>query len=118
MPPTREQFNTRVKELQEQVSRARAVDLSLLHSALVKAEAMTGHPAWDGFLQQCQGRLDDAVKERDGWGERMRDAFQESDMRMAQVNWHIANSRINTLNEIMELPRRVIETARKELTQG
>lgn len=117
MPPTREQFDAQVKRLQAEVSRARAVDLSLLHSALVKAEAMTGHPAWDGFLQQCQARLDAAMAEREMWDQRMRMAFQDSDLRMAQANWHIQNSRVDTLNEIMELPRRVIETARKELTQ-
>ena len=108
MPPTKEQFDTRFKELKTQVARHRAVDLSLLHSALVKAEAMTGHPAWDGFLQQCQARLDEAVASREMWDQRMR---------MAQANWHIQNSRVDTINELMELPRRVIETARKELTQ-
>lgn len=117
MPPTREQFDAQMKRMQEQVSRMRAVDLSLLHSAMVNAQALTSHPAWDGFLRQCQGRLDAAVKDRDGWGDRMRSAFNESDMRLAQVNWHVANSRVDTLNEIMELPRRVIETAHKELTQ-
>ena len=117
MPPTREQYDTRMKDLQQQVSRARAVDLSLLHSALVKAQAMTGHPAWDGFLQQLQARLDEAMASREMWNERMRMAFQDSDLRMAQANWHIQNSRVDTLNEIMELPRRVIETAHKELSQ-
>ena len=117
MPPTREQVSEQFTRMQAQVARARAVDLSLLHSALVKAEAMTGHPAWDGFLQQCQARLDEAVASREMWNERMRMAFQDSDLRMAQANWHIQNSRVDTLNEIMELPRRVIETARKELTQ-
>ena len=117
MPPTREQVGEQFKRMQTQVARVRAVDLSLLHSALVKAEAMTGHPAWDGFLQQLQGRLDEAMAEREMWSDRMRMAFQDSDLRMAQANWHIQNSRVDTLNEIMELPRRVIETARKELTQ-
>ena len=117
MPPTREQVNEQFTRMQAQVVRARAVDLSLLHSALVNSQLVTGHPGWDQFLQQCQGRLELAMKDRDAWGERMRGAYQESDMRLAQVNWHVANSRVDTLNEIMELPRRVIETARKELTQ-
>ena len=117
MPPTREQFTSRVKALQEQVSRARAVDLTLLHSALVKAQAMTGHPAWDSFLQQLQARVDEAVASREMWAERMRMAYQDSDVRMAQCNWHIQNSRVDTINEIMELPKNVMATARKELTQ-
>ena len=117
MPPTREQYDTRMKAMQQQVSRARAVDLSLLHSALVKAEAMTGHPAWDGFLQQLQGRLEEAMASREMWGDRMRMAYQDSDVRMAQCNWHIQNSRVDTINEIMELPKNVMATARKELTQ-
>ena len=117
MPPTREQVNEQFTRMQAQVARARAVDLSLLHSALVKAQAMTGHPAWDGFLQQLQARLDDAMASREMWADRMRMAYQDSDMRMAQCNWHIQNSRVDTLNEIMELPKNVIATAKKELTQ-
>ena len=117
MPPTREQFDAQMKRMQQQVSRARAVDLSLLHSARVKAQAMTGHPAWDGFLQQLQARVDEAVASREMWAERMRMAYQDSDVRMAQCNWHIHNSRVDTLNEIMELPKNVIATANKELTQ-
>lgn len=114
MPPTREQYDEQMKRMQAQVTRTRAVDLSLLHSAAVRAERLTGDEHWDAYLRQLQARLDLATKERETWSERMKTAWGEADMRIAQVNWHLWNSRVDTLNEIMELPKNVLETYRHE----
>ena len=114
MPPTREEVVASMQRLEQQVSRHRAVDLSLLHSAAVKAEALTGHPGWDSYLQQLQGRLEQAMNERTSWDERMKRAYSETDTRLAQVNWHIWNARIDALNEVMQLPSKVLETYHHE----
>lgn len=117
MPPTRKDFDMRVMRLQEQVARTRAVDLSLLHSAAVKAEQLTGHAAWDSYLQQIQARIENTEAELTAWDERMKRAFNEQDMRLAQINWHAAKARLDTLQEVIDLPHNVMQTARKELTK-
>ena len=115
MPPTKQQFEAMHAKQQEDFKRIRALDLSLLHSAAVKAEQLTGSDGWDAFLRQLQARLEQAGQTRQMWDERMRLAFSDTDLRMAQANWHIWNSRVDTLNEVMELPKHVMETAHKEL---
>lgn len=115
MPPTRQQFEAMHTKQQEDLKRIRALDMSLLQSAAVKAERLTGSDEWDTLLRQLQVRLEQAEQTRTMWDERMRMAFSDTDVRMAQANWHIWNSRIDTLNEVMELPKHVMETAHKEL---
>src|SRR3990167_7675052 len=114
MPPTRKDYEDALKKQQMLTQRARAVDMAVLHSASVRAEQMTGHPAWDKFLEQLQGRLEQAEHAAADFDLRMKEAVIESDLRIAQINWQVCKSRVDTLREVMELPKLVLETARHE----
>ena len=116
MPPTRQQFDALQARQREMAGRTRAIDLSLLHSAGVRAELLTGHDGWDMYLRQLQGRLEQAEQSMNAYDQRMKEAVVESDLRIAQINWQVCKSRVDTLQEVMELPKQVIETAHRELT--
>src|SRR3990167_9654461 len=116
MPPTRQQYDEYVAKQQALHQRNRALDLAVLHSAAVKAEQLTGHPGWDLFLQQLQGRLEQAEQAMAAFDQRMKEAVVESDLRIAQINWQVSRARVDAFREAMDLPKLVLETAKRELT--
>ena len=116
MPPTRQQYDEYVAKQQDKQQRNRALDLAVLHSAAVKAEQLTGHAGWDLFLQQLQGRLEQAEQAMAAFDQRMKDAMDERDLRIAQINWQVSRARVDAFREAMDLPKLVLETAKRELT--
>ena len=116
MPPTKQEFNQLLAKQHTEIQRLRAVDLAVLHSAAVKAEQMTSHPAWDLYLEQLQGRLEQAEKTMTSFDTRMKEAMDERELRIAQINYQVWKARVDVLREVMELPKHVLETARRELT--
>ena len=116
MPPTRQQYDEYAAKQQALQQRNRALDLAVLHSAAVKSEQLTDHPGWDLFLEQLQGRVEQAQAECAAWSERLHTPLGDTDLHIAQCNWHLWKSRVDTLHEVMELPKLVLETAKRELT--
>ena len=117
MPPTKQQFDAFQARQRADLQRLRALDLSLLQSAAVNAEKLTGHPGWDLYLQQLQGRLEQTEQAMASFDTRMKEALDERELRVAQINWQVCRARVDTLREVMELPKHVLETASKELKQ-
>ena len=48
--------------------------------------------------------------------QRMKDAMDERDLRIAQINWQVSRARVDAFREAMDLPKLVLETAKRELT--
>lgn len=82
---------------------------AVLKAAAVSSEKLTGSPEWDRFLEKLQPLLDDAKQSAAMWLERCGGAMSDADVRMAQFNYQACKARVDTLEEVMKLPREIIQ---------
>lgn len=106
MPPTRQECLQLVKK---PTAPDRDIAVSLLETAAVHAAALTGHPGWDRFLEQCQALLNQAEKELAGWTENTVNAYKDEDMRFAQRNVTQFKAQVELLKKIMSLPGEIVK---------
>jgi len=108
MPPTRREVEANFKPQAPAVQHDQYWS-TLLKSAAVSSEHLTGSQEWDRFLERVQPLLNDAKQSAAMWLERLAGALSESDVRVAQFNYQACKARIETLEEVMALPREIVK---------
>lgn len=106
MPPTRQEVQNAINR---QTMHERSINADLLKVAAVRAEELTGHPAWDHFLTRLQAMLDAAEQEKATWIERCCDAYKDEDVRFAQRNVTAYTVQADLLRQIMAMPQEVVK---------
>lgn len=114
MPPTLSEV--RAAQAPTRLREQLAETEGLLKSAAVSSEKLTGSPEWDQYLQKLQPLLDEAKKECTDWLARLAAAGGDTDVRVAQFNYHYWNSRVILLQEVMLLPKAIMEAHRESRT--
>jgi hypothetical protein len=84
-------------------------DLSMLRSAAVQAEKLTGVPEWDRFLEKVQARRNEFWAQYESWREQLEIAKNEDAVKAAQINCAIYKNCAFALDEIMALPGDLIK---------
>lgn len=86
---------------------------SILASASVSSERLTGSPEWDTYLMKLQHLLEDAQSSCATWLERCGGAMKDEDVRLSQFNYQACHARVETLKEVMALPKEIIQLQRE-----
>lgn len=86
---------------------------SLLRSAAVQMEHLTGDPAWDSFLAKVQAKRLEYLAEAQTWMEALKVAVDQGQVKTAQVNVAVFESCARLCQEMMELPGEILATHRK-----
>lgn len=109
MPVTEADWRaSNVKKVQSQ---ARPIHETLLRQAAVESSRLTGHPAWDTYLQRLQVLLSQAEASLDDWQQKVAGAYADADLRMVQIQVNIFTDRIATLRHCMALPQEILTHA-------
>lgn len=87
------------------------INEGLLKQAAVSSELLTGHPAWDIYLQRLQVLLDQAEDERTHWLAKVAGAYEDADLRMVQIQINVFHDRVRTLKLCMNLPKDIVTHA-------
>lgn len=106
MPPTRKEY---LSSLRGEVSQAKEPVSSLLKSAAVNAEKLTGSPEWDRFLEKVQARRNELWAQYQNWIERLEQAGSDEAVKQCQINAAIHKNCAFVLDEIMGLPQELIK---------
>jgi hypothetical protein len=86
-----------------------AIETSLLQQAAVASELLTGHPAWDVYVQRLQVSVESADHELQDWQRKIVGAYEDADLRVIQIQIAVLRDRLATLNACILLPHRIIE---------
>lgn len=109
MPPTLREVQasqtTGVTRVREQLAEVNG----LLKAAAISSEKLTTSEEWNRYLERLQPLLEQAKHECTQWLSRLSGAATETDVRVAQFNYQAWNSRYNTLQEVMLMPKAIIE---------
>lgn len=108
MPPTRREVESAFKPQTPSIQHDTYWS-SILKTAALSSEQLTGSQEWDKFLERLQPLLDDAKASRTMWLERLAGALSDSDVRIAQFNYQACQARVQTLEEVMTLPSEIIK---------
>jgi hypothetical protein len=108
MPPTKREIDNWMQR-QAKVVQSDPTLLRLVTSAVVSTERLTGLPEWDQFLQRLQPLLNEATAATQEWLVRLSGAMTDQDLRIAQMNYHACQSRVTTLQEVMQLPNEILK---------
>ena len=108
MPPTKREVEANFKPHSPAVQHDQYWS-TLLKSAAVSSEQLTGSQEWDRFLERLQPLLDDARQHEKMWLERSGGALEDKDIRIAQFNYQACKARVETLEEVMTLPREIMK---------
>lgn len=115
MPPSKEDVLTYLKR-QELLAAEKEPLNTLLRSAAIRSEELTGDVQWDSFLRRIQPLLEDAVASKQYWLGKMGDAFDELNRTMCQIEYIKQRTVEDTLKLVMNLPHEIIKEHRA--TQG
>lgn len=122
MSVTEQQYRAREKELAAErgtrMSPLQAFNERLLRQAETEAAVLTGHPAWDHYIQRLQADLDDARQGLALWQEKIVAAYTDEDLRKVQLEIRACRDRIETLTHCMMLPKEILEHARVALDKS
>lgn len=106
MPPTLKQFE---RFQREKTGEHHAINLELLKVAAVKTSELTGHPAWDHFLESLQALLDEAEMQVVNWTDACVRAMDTDEMRHAQRQVAASVAQVVLLKHIMALPNEILK---------
>ena|SRR5690242_20983573 len=82
----------------------------LVHAAKVNAELLVGDAKWDTFLSHLQATRDTDVLEANRFTELLKRAVG-NDVIVCQINIAIREERVKLMDEIMQLPSRIVKAA-------
>lgn len=87
----------------------RSANLGIIMRAAVKAEALTGDPAWDEFLSYIQHGLNSTTKQRDECMSQMMNPSINNPNDLANIRMLIIrfNERIEVLTGVLALPKQI-----------
>lgn len=112
MPPTLREIRQMNATKAMEAFAERETGIAAVHSAALSAEKLTGDPHWDRYLMRLQALLEECTTARDSWRERCTGALTETDIRVAQWNFHACDARAKTLTEVMAIPKELMEAVR------
>jgi hypothetical protein len=101
----------RASRAQQAQATPRPIQETLLRQAAVESSRLTGHPAWDTYLQRLQVDLEEAEASLLTWQQKVAGAYADADLRMVQVQVNILTDRIATLRHCMALPQEILTHA-------
>ena len=104
MPPTLQQVRDRWLD-GDPIREPDAIKASAIPAALV-----TNAPEWDSFLRHLQAKLNEAEAAANAWKERAVTSYHEHERLQAQCSFYSCQARVETLREIMGLPKQLQET--------
>lgn len=91
-------------------------DSSILRSASISSEHLTGSREWDAYLERIQPLLDEAKESAMEWLRRLGGAMTEQDIRVAQFNYQACQARVATLEEVLAIPKEIMRAAQQSLS--
>ncbi len=115
MLPDRDEFKKLQENRKAQKANGANREMKMIRQAAVRAEFLTGHPHWDIFLSYLQSALD-------GFEEQMKsiqdvlirpDNVDHNSILQAKMALAECKGRVDILNEIMMLPKDLIEMGGK-----
>lgn len=109
MPPTLREIRQMSASKAMEAFAEREATHATVRSAALSAEKLVGDPNWDRYLMRCQALLNEVEAARVQWMERCTGAVGESDIRIAQLNYHACDARMKTLIEVMGIPKQLME---------
>lgn len=94
---------------------AKAREIHAVAQEVVRLDALTGDPDWDYFLRYLQAASNAATRHRDIEFKKLRDPMlvNSEEIAKCKVKIAIADARIDTLNELLLLPKMLKENAEK-----
>ena len=113
MPPTKREFLQAVHPSSSFSMPAVPYEQTLLRSAAVQMEHLTGDPAWDSFLAKIEAKRREYLSEAETWTEALKVAVDQGQVKTAQVNVAVFESCARLCKEMMELPGEILATHRK-----
>lgn len=111
MAITREDWLTHERARAEHTRATRQINEGLLQQAAVASEQLTGHPAWDVYLQRLQVMVEETDAEWKQWLEKVAGAYEDADLRMVQMQVNVLKERAQTLRKCMNLPKEILAHA-------
>ena len=117
MPPSKPEFERLMALKQEQGRKQHEAHLALVKQAALKVDYVTKDEHWNYFLSLLQPKLDQARSEEVQWLQNAADAHEPKDWHIAQRNYFSWKSRRESLEEVMELPAKLLAASQGELQQ-
>src|SRR5574338_362963 len=111
MPPSKEDVFQYLKKKEARLAEVESAN-TLLRSAAIRSEQLTGDAQWDSYLRRIQPLLEDAVKSKEYWLGKMGDAFDELNRTMCQIEYIKQRTVEDTLKLVMNLPHDIIKEHR------
>ena len=111
MPPNRHEFEKLMTLKAEQGKKLHEAHLSLVKQAAVKVDFVTKNEHWDYYLSLLQPKLDQARSEELQWLANTAEAHKAEDFHVAQRNYFSWRSKREALEEVMELPAKLLATS-------
>jgi len=101
---------TRERQKQLMEERAPRHTIHEMPQAEVSKELMTGNPDWDIFLQQLQGKIEEAAMLRDGEKMKLDNPNLSDPIEIQIIRQHIFiyNNSIDVLKSVMEMPLEIV----------
>lgn len=117
MPPRESDIQAFLKKKRKEHV-AEFLENSLLKSAAVQSDKLTGSPEWDRFLERLQPLLDDAKSQKAYWLGLYGDAFDELNRGMRQAKYLEYRAIEETLERVMTLPKEIVKEYHDARTGG
>ena len=108
MPPSRPEFERLMVLKQEQGKKLHEAHLALVKQAALKVDYVTKNEHWDYYLSLLQPKLDQARTEELQWLANTAEAHKAEDFHVAQRNYFSWRSKREALEEVMELPTKLL----------
>lgn len=115
MPITEAAWKARLIEKAQSVAPARAINEGLLRQAVVASDLLTGHPAWDTYLQRLQVLRADSEAQLTQWQEKIPGAYTDEDLRLVQIHVSVYTECVALLRRCMQLPKEILAHAHDTL---
>jgi len=99
------------KRLNEKKDRPTAFNERLLRQASADSALLTGHPAWDKYLERLQAELDTAQSELTALHNTLSTPLTNEQIHLSYVAINVIHERIRVLSFAMSLPKEIITEA-------
>lgn len=96
------------KRLDEKKDRPAAFNERLLRQASVDSTILTGHPAWDKYLERLQAELETAQSELKSLHDKLSTPLTNEQIHLSYVAINVIHERIRVLSFAMTLPKEII----------
>lgn len=98
-------------QMSEKGRERKTLNEAFLKQSVVEAKLLTGHEAWDRYLQKLQVLVDEAEGELKGLYERLGTPLTEEQVRLAYISVNVFTERLRVLKHCMTLPHELIAHA-------